>query len=143
MPVGCLAAIIKWTRIRIHYEKDEEGKTETGKLYPVRVKKHVIETNEGRVRDNKNRINAIFITGAMVLMCMVMAVSTYQRNRVWKTEHTLRSDCVKKSPNKAGALCSLGKALTDLGDFCNSQVYFDKAMARNPNIIRPLHNLVC
>lgn len=73
-----------------------------------------------------------FLAGALVLVIMVMAVSAYQRNRVWKTDYTLWSDCVKKSPNKARALCSLGRALTELGDFNGSLVYFDKSIARNP-----------
>lgn len=73
-----------------------------------------------------------FLSGALVLVVMVMAVSAYQRNRVWKTDYTLWSDCVKKSPDKARALCSLGRALTELGDFSGSLVYFDKAIARNP-----------
>ncbi|MDY6966966.1 MAG: hypothetical protein SVM80_13590, partial [Halobacteriota archaeon] len=38
---------------------------------------------------------------SFVFIALILAIGTYQRNKIWQNDLTLWKDCVKKSPNKA------------------------------------------
>jgi len=71
--------------------------------------------------------------GLLVVLVCVASVLTYQRNRVWKDEYTLWTDCVNKSPNKGKTLAGLAQALFSRGDVQAALKYFDKAILLSPN----------
>ncbi len=46
-----------------------------------------------------------------ILLVTMLSLSTYERNKTWRSELTIYIDCVKKSPKKARPLVSLGNTL--------------------------------
>ena len=61
-----------------------------------------------------------YLNIAIIIILTIAAISTtltYQRNKIWKDEYTLWTDCVKKSPRKARVHTNLGNAYTSLGKY--------------------------
>jgi tetratricopeptide (TPR) repeat protein len=79
---------------------------------------------------------------AALLVVVLFATWTYQRNLVWQDEVTLRRDAVAKSPTKARALAVLANALERSGQYGEAELYYRKTLAL-PSRFAPFahHNL--
>jgi protein O-mannosyl-transferase len=71
--------------------------------------------------------------GILAVLVCAGSVLAYERNKIWKDEYTLWTDCVKKSPNKGKTLAGLAQALYGRGDVHNALKYFDRSIALSPN----------
>lgn len=69
----------------------------------------------------------------ILLILLVSAKATYDRNKVWKNDETLWYDIVKKSPENPRALMNYGLTLMAKGYFFESEFYFRKALSIWPN----------
>ncbi|MBK8846032.1 MAG: tetratricopeptide repeat protein [Bacteroidetes bacterium] len=78
---------------------------------------------------NKNMNIALGIFGVIIL---VNSVLTYQRNFVWKSDFTLWSDIIKKSPDKARAYVNRGKIYNEMKQYENAIVDLTKAAEVDP-----------
>jgi tetratricopeptide (TPR) repeat protein len=70
-----------------------------------------------------------------LILCFAVAVSTfwtYNRNKVWKDDISLRRDAVAKSPRKARPHYGLGVALAKQGFLDEAIVHFNFALNINP-----------
>jgi len=85
--------------------------------------------------------NKRVMTGVFIGILLVLSAATYKRNNVYKTETTLWSDAVKKSPNKARALFSLGAALSRAGRTDDARYYYMKALKVYPEYAEVYLNL--
>ena len=74
------------------------------------------------------------------MIAAVNTVLTYQRNKIWKDEYTLWSDCLKKSPNKARVHNERGAACTDIGLYDQAIKDFNKAIRLNQNYYKAYYN---
>ncbi|MGD8992282.1 MAG: tetratricopeptide repeat protein [Desulfobacterales bacterium] len=79
--------------------------------------------------------------GLLCLVVLVLAVWTYQRNRVWQSPLTLWTDVVEKSPNKVRAQTNLGFALVKNGEIDEGIEHYHKALQINPNFLEAHNNL--
>ena len=68
-----------------------------------------------------------------VLLIGSNAILTYQRNKVWKSEFTMWSDVIIKSPNKERGYLNLGYAYGNLKEWDNAIVNFNKVNEIKPN----------
>jgi protein O-mannosyl-transferase len=80
----------------------------------------------------RDRFKRVAVGVLIVLVC-TGSVLAYQRNRVWKDEYTLWTDCVKKSPNKGKTVAGLAQALFSRGDAHTALQYFDRSIALSPH----------
>jgi len=79
----------------------------------------------------------------LIILLVIASVNmalTYQRNKVWKNEYTLWSDCLAKSPNKARVNNEIGTACAELGQYEKAIDYLNKAINLNPNYAEPYYN---
>ncbi len=75
---------------------------------------------------------------AVMILFIIVAVNTsltYQRNKIWKNEHTFWADCLKKSPDKARPNNNFGLVLFAEGKTIKAIEYFDKAIRLSPDFI--------
>jgi len=82
--------------------------------------------------------------GTVVALCAMVAVCsvwTYERNRVWRDDVALWSDCVRKSPSKARPHNSLGAALARQGRLEAAMSHYSRALEIKPNFAEPHCNL--
>jgi tetratricopeptide (TPR) repeat protein len=79
--------------------------------------------------------------GLLCLIVFVLAVWTYQRNRVWESPLTLWTDVVKKSPNKERPHSNLGLVLANQGKLDEAIVHYKKALQLNPKYPETHNNL--
>ena len=80
---------------------------------------------------------------AVIIILMIAAINTvltYQRNKIWKNEYTLWTDCVKKSPDKARTNYSFGYVLSKTGDFKKAVYYYNKAINLNEDYTEVYHD---
>jgi tetratricopeptide (TPR) repeat protein len=80
---------------------------------------------------------------AVIILLMIVAINTvltYQRNKIWKDEYTLWSDCLKKSPNKARVNNERGAACTEIGRYDQAIEDFNKAIHLNQNYYKAYYN---
>jgi tetratricopeptide (TPR) repeat protein len=70
---------------------------------------------------------------AIILTALVLAGITYSRNKVWNDKIVLWQDVVNKSPGKARAYFSLGKAYFDKGFMDESITEYRNAIKINPS----------
>ena len=85
-----------------------------------------------------------FIKIAVIILLVIAlanAVLTYQRNKIWKDEYTLWSDCIKKAPNKARSHNNLGVSLVEEGKIDEAVDHYQKALKNNPNYDDAHYNL--
>ncbi|MEO5566923.1 MAG: tetratricopeptide repeat protein, partial [Gemmatimonadaceae bacterium] len=68
-----------------------------------------------------------------VLVIAVHAVSTYQRNKVWRTSESLWADVTRKSPGNGRALMNYGLVFMRRGDLDEARRMFLRARERLPN----------
>ncbi len=78
-------------------------------------------------KKNKNMAVAIF-----VVLALVYTVFTYQRNKVWKSELSLWTDVISKSPNKARAVNNRGFLFLKLQQYDKAVIDFTKAIELHP-----------
>jgi tetratricopeptide (TPR) repeat protein len=76
----------------------------------------------------------------LLLIAVGNAYLTYQRNKIWKNEYTLWSDCLIKSPNKARVNNEIGAAYAERGDYIRAIEYFNKAIQMNRNFEKMYYN---
>jgi Tfp pilus assembly protein PilF len=84
-----------------------------------------------------------YMKTALLILLVIAAfntVLTYQRNKVWKNEYTLWSDCLAKSPNKARVNNEIGTACAEIGQYEKAIDYLNKAINLNPNYAEPYYN---
>ena len=67
------------------------------------------------------------------VVCLLLAVGTYQRNRAWQDAVTLWSDAVSKSPQSARAHNNLGNALAGLGRPQEAVGHYQQALRIEPD----------
>ena len=72
------------------------------------------------------------MTGILVVVISWFSFLTYQRNFVWKTEYTLWSDVIAKSPDKPRPLNNLGNDFYHRGDHDKAYAIYLKVLALNP-----------
>lgn len=77
------------------------------------------------------------LTIVLFALVPVLAITSYNRNEVWKDELTLWGDVLKKSPEKPRALNNMGITLLKLGRRAEAITWFDKAIAKNPGYKDP------
>lgn len=74
----------------------------------------------------------VFLSVAIV--AVILSILTSARNYVWRDTLSLYGDCVRKSPDKPRALSNYGLALSEDGQYQESIVWFEKAIAKGrPN----------
>ena len=78
---------------------------------------------------NKNMNIALAIFGVIILFNSAL---TYQRNIVWKSDFSLWSDIIKKSPYKARAYVNRGKIYNELRQYENAIADLTKAAEVDP-----------
>ncbi len=69
---------------------------------------------------------------ALMGLVMVFGTTAYQRNIVWKTEDTLWSDIVKKSPDKDRPHVNLGNSYFKKGFLNQAIAHYKTAIKINP-----------
>jgi len=71
---------------------------------------------------------------AMVMIVVIgaNAIGTHQRNQVWRTEESLWTDVVEKSPANGRAWMNYGLAKMARGDYATARASFDRAAQMNP-----------
>jgi len=70
----------------------------------------------------------------LLLQCFVFGWMTWDRNKVWKDEYSLWSDCLLKSPGSARAMVNLGAEQASRQEYLPALENFDRAI-----IIFPLY----
>ncbi|HXN05491.1 MAG TPA: tetratricopeptide repeat protein, partial [Nitrospiria bacterium] len=76
-----------------------------------------------------------------ILISIVLAGLTYERNKVWKSSISLWSDVVAKAPNKSRAWNNLGKAYLEENRFDEASGSFEKAARLDNNNQEAINNL--
>jgi Tfp pilus assembly protein PilF len=70
---------------------------------------------------------------ASVLVCIVSAGATWQRNKVWATNESLWFDVTVKSPRNGRGLMNYGLTRMEKGDYRGALDYFTRALIYTPN----------
>jgi tetratricopeptide (TPR) repeat protein len=84
-----------------------------------------------------------YIKIAVIILLIIASTNiilTYQRNKIWKSEYTLWSDCIKKSPNKARTNNNFGLILFGEGKIKEAIDHYNKTLSITPNYIPPYYN---
>ncbi len=68
----------------------------------------------------------------MVLLLLLNAFGTFERNKVWKNEETLWYDVTLKSPNNGRGLMNYGNVLMSQGRYDETEIYYKKALKLLP-----------
>ncbi len=76
----------------------------------------------------------------LIALIAVLALVSYNRNRVWRSEFTLWEDVARKSPHKARAYNGLGTFYGKHGDFIRALSDFNKAIAIDPDFAEAYNN---
>jgi tetratricopeptide (TPR) repeat protein len=81
---------------------------------------------------------ASVVAGVIVI---VLAFSTYERNKVWMDEETMWKDVVTKSPNKSRGHNNLGLVYQSRGRIKEAIPHYERAVALNPDYLLAYSNL--
>ena len=76
-----------------------------------------------------------------ILILLVFAVQSVQRNKVWKSEETLWADAVARGPSMARPYANLGKAYLEQGRFQEAIDSSRQAIQINPRLARAYYNI--
>jgi protein O-mannosyl-transferase len=82
-----------------------------------------------------------FLTIAVTLLIALFGVMTISRNSVWKSNLTLWTDTVRKSPNSGAAQAYLGYALFASGDINRAIQHYEIAIRLKPDFSDTYNNL--
>lgn len=82
-----------------------------------------------------------FLTIALILVIALFGVMTISRNSVWKSDLTLWTDTVRKSPNSGAAQAYLGYALFASGDINRAIQHYETAIRLKPDFSETYNNL--
>ncbi len=74
------------------------------------------------------------------VVCLLLAVGTYQRNRVWRDAVTLWSDAVSKSPQHVRAHNNWGFAVAGLGRHQEAVGHYQQALRIKPDFLEAHYN---
>ncbi|MGV8058037.1 MAG: tetratricopeptide repeat protein [Smithellaceae bacterium] len=77
----------------------------------------------------------------ILLIALINAVLTWERNKIWKSDYTLWSDCIRKAPNKARTHNNFGIALAVEGKIDQAIVQFRNTLKIIPNDDEAHYNL--
>jgi tetratricopeptide (TPR) repeat protein len=83
----------------------------------------------------------MWVTTAVGLVVVVLAIATYERNTIWESATSLWQDVVRKSPNKARGYNSLGIAYKEQGNWKAALTNYETALALDPTNLRTHFNL--
>lgn len=78
---------------------------------------------------------------ALTTVVILLAVSAYGRNDVWKTEVGIWREAVEKSPGNMKVYNNYGKALAETGNLDDAMVQYKKAISMEPNYVEAHANL--
>ena len=84
-----------------------------------------------------------YIKIAVIILLIIASINTflaYQRNKIWKSEYTLWSDCIKKSPNKARTNNNFGLVLFGEGRILEAIQHYNMAISLTPDYPLPYYN---
>jgi tetratricopeptide (TPR) repeat protein len=84
---------------------------------------------------------AHLLTIALTLVIALFGVMTISRNSVWKSDLTLWTDTVRKSPNSGAAQAYLGYALFASGDINRAIQHYQIAIRLKPDFLDTYNNL--
>src|SRR3984885_5004326 len=70
---------------------------------------------------------------AGVVVLLIFAAGTWQRNKIWRTEESLWYDVTLKSPHNGRGLMNYGLTRMEKGDYPVALDYFQRALTYNPN----------
>ena len=76
-----------------------------------------------------------------LLILFLLSATTLKRSAIWSSESQLWSDATKKSPRLLRPLVNLARGYSSEGRFDESIVYYERALAINPNIFFANYNL--
>jgi tetratricopeptide (TPR) repeat protein len=79
--------------------------------------------------------------GALCAVGIVLCIWTFERNKVWRSEITLWSDCVNKSPQKARPHTNLGVVLSDIGNHQAAIAHYTRALRIKPDFAEAHNNM--
>jgi tetratricopeptide (TPR) repeat protein len=82
-----------------------------------------------------------FLTIALTLLIALFGVMTISRNSVWKSDLTLWTDTVRKSPNSAAPQAYLGYALFASGDINRAIQHYETSIRLKPDFSETYNNL--
>ena len=80
-----------------------------------------------------NRVVAMSLTLAAVMILGTYAYATHRRNEIWRNDETLWRDVAEQSPKNGRGLMNYGLALMAKGDYAGAQRYFESALVLLPN----------
>jgi len=87
-------------------------------------------TEQGKTRGRELYLLEITI---YVFVVLLLSAGTYWRNKVWKSEVELWTDCVRKSPDKDRPHLRLGAILVRQGRYQEAMAQFTDALRINPD----------
>ncbi len=82
-----------------------------------------------------NNHKVFYILCTVILV--ILSIATYGRNKVWKDEITLWTDCLKKSPNKMRVNFNLAHEYERLWETEKAIHYYRRAIELKPDFIPP------
>ncbi len=81
------------------------------------------------------------VASVAAALSIVLAVMTFERNRVWASSWTLWSDAVEKSPNKTRPHANLARTLAAMGRDAEAVAQFEAVVRINPRHESGYNNL--
>ena len=84
------------------------------------------------IKDNHNKYK-MPIKYSFYLIVLVLAITTFNRNKVWENDLTLFSDVLEKHPDAHIAANNIGVYKLNKGKIKDAKEYFSKAIEINPN----------
>lgn len=78
-------------------------------------------------------VNRRLLAAAAVIVLLVHGVSTYARNKVWRSEETLWADVVAKSPGNGRAWMNYGLTQMAKGQYSDAKASYERAATLVPN----------
>ena len=81
------------------------------------------------------------IVTIIIVLVLGLAIISFVRNEVWRSELSLWTDAVSKSPTKARPLNNLGLAYADLGRVKDAEDVYRRALEAHPDNVEVMINL--